>query len=145
GGSGRDACYAVKFDSAGDIYAVGGTRSADFFTTTGVIQETHNNVVEADGFVTRFLPDGSAATHSTLIGTGVYDQVYFLQIDRYDKVYILGQTRGVITPSVGTYNNPNSGQFIMRLNDELNAIEFQTVFGNGNGLVNISPTAFLVD
>lgn len=145
GGSGRDACYAVKFDSAGDIYAVGGTRSADFFTTTGVIQETHNNVAEADGFVTRFLPDGSAATHSTLIGTGQYDQVHFLQIDRNDKVFILGQTRGVIVPTVGTYNNPNSGQFIMRLTDELNVIEFQTVFGNGNGLVNISPTAFLVD
>ena len=145
GGSGRDACYAIKFDNADNIYVVGGTQSANFVTTTGVVQQAHNNVAEADGFITRFTPDGSSVVHSTLLGTNVYDQVYFLQIDRNDKVYILGQTRGAITPSPNTYNNPNSGQFIMRLNNQLSAIEFQTVFGNGNGLVNISPTAFLVD
>jgi gliding motility-associated-like protein len=145
GGSGRDACYAIKFDDAGDMYVVGGTRSPDFFTTAGAIQTTHNNTAEADGFVTRFSADGTAALRSTLLGTFQYDQAYFLQVDRFNKVYVLGQTRGNITPSPNTYNNPNSGQFIMRLNNDLTTIELQTVFGNGNGLVNISPTAFLVD
>lgn len=145
GGSGRDACYAIKFDDAGAIYVAGGTRSGDFATTTGVIQEAHNDVAQPDGFVTKFDAGGTAMLSSTLLGTALYDQAYFLQIDRFDNVFVLGQTRGAITPTAGVYSNPNSGQFIMQLDSDLTTVVRQTVFGNGNGLVNISPTAFLVD
>ena len=48
-----------------------------------------------------------------------------------------------VTP--GVYNNPNSGQFISRMNYNLTTLGFSTVFGNGSGTPNISPSAFLVD
>ena len=48
-----------------------------------------------------------------------------------------------ITP--GVYSNPGSAQFIWKLNPELTAIEYSTVVGNGSGLLDISPSAFLVD
>ena len=145
GGENRDACYAVKFDEQNDIYVVGGTMSETFPTTSNVIQDSHNNTDFADGFVMKFASDGTALIHSTLLGTNEYDQVYFLQINRNNEIFVLGQTEGEIEPSPNTYNNPNSGQFIMGLENNLSSINFQTVFGNGNGLVNISPTAFLVD
>lgn len=144
GGSARDACYAVKFDSANNIYLAGGTLSPNFVTTLDAFQNTHNGTAQPDGFVSKFSPSG-LLLNSTFIGTNLYDQVFFIQVDRFDFVYVLGQTRGTITPTPGTYNNPNSGQFIMKFQNNLSTQLWRTVFGNGNGLVNISPTAFLVD
>lgn len=144
GGSARDACYAVKFDSQNNIYLAGGTLSTNFLTTPGAFQTTHNGSAQPDGFITKFTPAGTVLS-STFVGTNLYDQIYFLQIDRFDFVYVLGQTRGSITATPGTYTNPNSGQFIMKFQNNLSTQIWQTVFGNGNTLVNISPTAFLVD
>ena len=145
GGGDRDACYSIEFDSESNIYVSGGTKSSDFSTTAGAIQETHNNPASADGFLVKISPDGQNLINSTFIGTEEYDQVYFIQINRHDDLFLLGQTEGEITPSPDTYNNPNSGQFIMKVENDFSEIVFQTIFGNGNGLVNISPTAFLVD
>ncbi len=144
GGNARDACYAIKFDSAGNIFAAGGTLSANFSVTPGAFQTVHGGVSQPDGFVSKFSP-AFALLNSTFIGTALYDQSFFLQVDRDDFIYVLGQTRGTLTPSPGKYANPNSGQYIMKFSNNLAAQEWQTVFGNGNTLVNISPTAFLVD
>ena len=144
GGASRDACYAVKFDSSNNIYLGGGTLSANFSTTPGSFQTVHNGTAQPDGFISKFTQTG-VLLNSTLLGTALYDQVYFLQVDRFDFVYALGQTRGIISPSVGTYSNPGSGQFVMKFQSDLSTQSWRTVFGNGNGLVNISPTAFLVD
>ena len=145
GGSSRDACYSIEFDSEFNIYVAGGTFSPNFPTTPNVIQENHNNTSSADGFITKISPDGSTILNATYIGTASYDQTYFLQLDRHDNLFVLGQTLGEIQPTEGVYANPNSGQFIMQLENDLSSIVFQTTFGNGNGRVNISPTAFLVD
>ena len=144
GGNARDACYAIKFDSADNIYASGGTLSSDLSVTPGAFQTVHGGISQPDGFVSKFSP-AFTLMNSTLIGTSLYDQSFFLQVDRDDFIYVLGQTRGTLTPSPGKYANPNSGQYIMKLNNNLAAQQWQTVFGNGNTLVNISPTAFLVD
>ena len=144
GGSARDACYAVKFDSADNIFVSGGTLSSNFSVTPGAFQTVHGGVSQPDGFLSKFSPT-FALLNSTFIGTSAYDQSFFLQVDRDDFIYVLGQTRGTLTPSPGKYANPNSGQYIMKFNNNLGAQQWQTVFGNGNSLVNISPTAFLVD
>lgn len=144
GGNARDACYAIKFDSANNIYVAGGTLSTNFSVTPGAYQVVHGGPSQPDGFVSKFSPV-FALMNSTFIGTSLYDQSFFLQVDRDDFIYVLGQTRGTLTPSPGKYANPNSGQYIMKLNNNLGGQEWQTIFGNGNTLVNISPTAFLVD
>jgi gliding motility-associated-like protein len=144
GGNARDACYAIKFDSAGNIYAAGGTQSGNFATTPGAFQTVHGGVSQADGFISKFSP-AFALLNSTFIGTSQYDQSFFIQIDRDDFLYVLGQSRGGITATPGKYANANSGQYIMKFTNNLSTQVWRTVFGNGNGLVNISPTAFLVD
>lgn len=144
GGEARDACYAVKFDSDNNIFASGGTLSTNFNVTQDAFQTVHGGAAQPDGFVTKFSPTFDVL-NSTFIGTSLYDQSFFLQVDRDDFVYVLGQSRGTIAASAGKYSNPNSGQYIMKFDNSLTTQIWQTIFGNGNTLVNISPTAFLVD
>ena len=144
GGDDNDAGYALALDDSANIYITGGTRSLNFPTTADALQPTFNGG-KADGFITKIKNDGSAIKHSTYWGTGAYDQTYFVQLDKHNNVYSVGQTEGLMPVTAGVYNNPNSGQFISKMNDSLDTLLLSTVFGNGNGTPNISPSAFLVD
>lgn len=146
GGSEKDAAYSVKIDGNNNIFVAGGTISSDFTTTGGTLNGTFQGG-KADGYVIKIDPSGASLLASTFIGTSSYDQVYFVEIDRFDEVYVYGQTLGTASyPVVNVaYSNPNSGQFITKINNNLSAIIYSTLFGNGNGQVNLSPAAFLVD
>jgi gliding motility-associated-like protein len=43
------------------------------------------------------------------------------------------------------WGQANSGMLVAKFTDNLQSITWSTVFGSGNGLCNLSPTAFLVD
>lgn len=43
------------------------------------------------------------------------------------------------------YAIPNSGQFIAKFSPMLDNLVWSTVFGTGDGLINISPSGFAVD
>jgi gliding motility-associated-like protein len=144
GGSDNDAGYALALDDSLNVYVTGGTRSTNFPTTPGVLRTTYQGG-KADGYIAKIKKDGTALIHSTFWGTPAYDQTYFIQLDKDSNVYVVGQTEGLMPVTAGVYNNPNSGQFITRMNDSLNTLGFSTVFGNGSGTPNISPSAFLVD
>jgi gliding motility-associated-like protein len=144
GGSDNDCANGLVLDDSANVYVTGGTRSNDFPVTAGVLTPAYGGG-KADGYVTKIKNDGTAMLASTYIGTGEYDQAFFVQLDRNNDVYVVGQTEGVMPISPGVYNNPNSGQFIHKMNNSLTTMLFSTVFGNGNGMPNISPTAFLVD
>ncbi|MGZ4053909.1 MAG: DUF7948 domain-containing protein [Bacteroidia bacterium] len=144
GGSDNDAGYALALDDSLNIYITGGTRSTNFPTTTGVLRPTYQGG-KADGYIAKIKNDGTALLASTFWGTPAYDQTYFVQLDNDSNVYVVGQTEGVMPITPGVYNNPNSGQFITRMNSSLTTLGFSTVFGNGSGTPNISPSAFLVD
>ena len=145
GGSDNDCANALVIDDSSNVYVTGGTRSSDFPVTTGAKQTAYGGG-KADGYITKIKADGTAKIYSTYWGTPAYDQCYFVQLDKKNNVYTFGQTEGTM-PVIGSgiYNNPNSGQFITKMNDSLSNVIFSTVFGNGNGIPNISPTAFLVD
>lgn len=144
GGSQNDACYSVKIDSSYNIVTVGGTSSNDFPGTTGGLYPTYQGG-KTDGFVTKITPDGTAITQSTYIGTPTYDQTIFVEIDRWDNVYIVGNSDGAMPVTAGVYSNPGSSQYIMKLNPALTTIDYATVFGSGSSDPDISPAAFLVD
>lgn len=144
GGSDNDAGYALALDDSSNVYITGGTRSSDFPTTPGTLQPSYQGG-EADGYITKIKEDGSGILYSTYWGTSAYDQTYFVQLGKGKDVYVVGQTEGAMPVTPGVYNNPNSGQFISKMNDSLNTLVFSTVFGNGDGKPNISPAAFLVD
>jgi len=144
GGYGDDACYGLALGSGNTLYVTGGTTSNNFPTTPGVLQPAYMGGI-SDGFVTHLDNTGSIVLESTYIGTSGYDQSYFVQVDRNNNVYLYGQSSGAYPVTAGVYTNPNSGQFIHKLNPLLSTTVYSTVFGAGTGIPDISPSAFMVD
>lgn len=147
GGGGDDAAYVLSLDPAGTIYVAGGTTSTDFpGSQAGTVGTANSGGI--DGFVAVIPNDGSSIIRSTYIGTAGEDQIYGIQFDRLGFPYILATGNGnwdpKITPGVG-FANRGAKQFIAKLQPDLSAYVYCTVFGAPGGLPNISPTAFLVD
>lgn len=145
GGSENDACYSVKVDTAGNVIFAGGTASNDL-PGMGSGWQTAYNGGNTDGFVAKTGPNGGALLAGSYIGTSNYDQVFFIEVDRLNQVYLLGQSRNGSFPVINsTYVNPGSSQFVVRLDENLSTAINSTVFGSGNSALDISPAAFLVD
>jgi hypothetical protein len=72
GGSRRDAVYAVRTDSMGNVYLLGATGSQDFPSTAGAFDETFNGPIITNGitdiFVASLTADGSTLRFSTFVG-----------------------------------------------------------------------------
>lgn len=143
GGAGADAAYTIKLDSEKNIFTAGGTTSADFPVSAGAYQAVNKGAV--DGWIARIASDGSALLNATFTGTPDYNQIYFLDLNAEEEIYVYGQTSGVFPVTDGVYSNPGSGQFIQKFNNELTELQFSTVFGAGRQVPDISPTAFLVN
>lgn len=149
GGDNVDAGYSIKFNSSGDIYAAGGTKSINF-PLGGIntpFQPSYNGGL-SDGFLVKLKNDGSSLDAGTYLGTTNYDQTFFVEIDRFDGVYAFGHSFGGTFPVFNaTYVNANSGQFIIKMTNDLSSSIFSTTVGNkvGNGRIDVTPTAFLVD
>jgi len=145
GGENHDAGYSLAIDNNQDLYLTGGT-SSTLFPTSSLSIDTSFKGGRADGFITHINQNGQSILESSYYGSSTYDQAYFVELDRSDNVYLLGQSE--IQDSTFIYNAqwsvPGSGQFISKLTPSLDSVIYSTVFGSGNG-INISPTAFLVD
>ncbi|MEI6507933.1 MAG: gliding motility-associated C-terminal domain-containing protein [Bacteroidota bacterium] len=142
GGSLSDAAYGIAFDNLGYIYVCGGTNSANIAHTGGAAFNYHGS---ADGFIAKVSPSGGSSLGFIYVGTTLYDQSYFIQIDKQQNVYITGQSNGAFPVSSGVYSNAGGNQFIEILDRNLTTVKASTVFGTGGGVPNISPSAFLVD
>ncbi len=146
GGSDDDAAYSIAFDQTDSLYLTGGTVSQDFPVSPGTLQ-TLNAGGRCDGFISKIDPSGRQLLQSTYWGSSAYDQVYFVEVNRRNEVFVLGQTEAVDSTFIfnAAYNVFRSGQFIAKLNPDLRSRVWSTVFGSGRGRPDISPTAFLVD
>jgi gliding motility-associated-like protein len=145
GGSNNDACYSVKIDSSLNIVFGGGTSSSNLPFTAGGFQPTYNGG-KTDGFIVKLNPSASAVTNATYLGTVNYDQAFFVEIDRNDNIFAVGQSAGGMFPVFNAgFVNINSSQFVIKLNPALTTNLNSTTFGNGLSTINISPSAFLVD
>ncbi|MEO6304047.1 MAG: PKD domain-containing protein [Bacteroidia bacterium] len=148
GGSLNESGNALIVNSSFETYLTGGTCSSDFPTTPGA-HSTSNNGGIADGYIFHLNPAGNTALHSTYLGTGSYDQSFFVQKDRNNNIYVYGQSEGnmgvVNSGTVIPYSNPNKHQFIRRYNSTLSTVNLSTVFGSNATVCDISPSAFAVD
>lgn len=142
GGPNADAGYGVQFDSGGNIFVTGGTDGPGMPMAGSPFDPTWNG--NGDAYIVKYNPASGALIASTFLGTSQYDQTYFVQLDVSDDVYVVGQTAGNYPISSGVFNEPNSGQFLHKLTNDLSADYWSTVVGSGNGSIDFSPTAFLV-
>ncbi len=148
GGNANDACFVLSINPlTNNVYVAGVTESTNLpGNTTSTISPNNNG--DIDGFVTIIKPDGSQFLKTTYIGTTAKDIVYGLKFDKLGFPYITGTTTSnnwPITPN-GIYGVATAKQFISKLQPDLSANIYSTVFGTAGGVdPNISPTAFLVD
>ncbi len=147
-GSGDEAGYVLGFNpSQTSVYVAGGTSSTNFPMPAGGWRATYQGD-SADGYILKFRNGGAYnLQRGTFVGTANFDQVYGIQIDYNGNVYAMGQSMGGTFPvTPGAYNNPNSTQFIIKLDSNLATNLISTVYGSGDPAhTNISPVAFLVD
>ena len=146
GGNGHDAAYGIVLDGNDNVYITGGTSSANFPTTPGVL---HPNYMgnSSDGFITKISTNGNSILKSTYYGSDAYDQSYLIERDKNGYIYVFGQTAAAGNTFIynAAWATPNGGQFISKMNPDLNTLIWSTAFGTGSGGPDISPTAFLVD
>lgn len=154
GGSANDAGYVLSIGPGGNIYVAGGTESGGSSGTfpgnkAGTVGPNSHGDVE--GFIAEVTPNGASLIRSTFIGTSGKDQVFGIQFDGKGFLYIAGQTTGdwpVVNNLPGNppiYSNSGGKQFIAKLQPDLSAFVYSTMFGTGSPTPNISITAFLVD
>jgi len=144
GGSAEDAAYSVKLDDSANLFVGGGTASNSFPAVGNVYQSSYQGG-RADGFVVKMNPDTGSVLKSSFWGTSAYDQVYFLDYDPEQNIYINGQTEGRIIRSAGKYGKDNTTQFIGKLSNDLSSQEWVTTLGGRTGTPELSPCAFMVD
>ena len=142
GGDGADAAYSVQREDAGGLLVAGGTTSATLAGAAGGYQATPGG--DVDGYVARLTAAG-ALTQATYLGTGSYDQAFFVRTGPGGQVYVLGQTLGPYPATAGAFALPRGTQFIQQLNPALTGAGFASVFGSGRNTTDFSPTAFGVD
>jgi gliding motility-associated-like protein len=150
GGNGDDACFVLSINPlTGNLYVAGGTTSTDLKgNNTGVINNSNQGGV--DGFVTELRSDGSAIIKTTYAGTPGDDLIYGIQFDKFGFPYVMGTSTSnwpVINSLYkdGIFGSNHAKQFISKLQPDLSAYVYSTVFGTNSTEPNISPVAFLVD
>src|SRR5690606_4190714 len=102
GGANDDAIYSLKVIDSNKVLVGGGTRSYNNFPITQGTYSDSSFGGRADGFISIISADGTTVERSTFIGTSNYDQVYFIEYDRFKNVYAFGQTRGGLFPMKNT-------------------------------------------
>lgn len=146
GGTGDDACFVTSINPVtGNIYVGGSTTSGNLpGNKSGVIYGTFQGGL-TDGFVTEIPANGSTIIRTTFIGTPGIDMLYGLKFDKLGFPYVMGTTTGSWPVINANFKNPGSKQFISKLQPDLSAYVYSTVFGTSSSVANISPIAFLVD
>ena len=134
GGSGQDEsgkCIAV--DDAGNAYVTGSTSSADFPTTSGVLQSALRGQINA--FVTKLNPTGSALVYSTYLGGDFYDVGLCVAVDAAGNAYVTGHTQSNNFPTTpGAFQTTSGGgdAFVTKLNAAGSGLVYSTYLG-GSG------------
>ncbi len=137
GGSGFDYGYGIAVNSAGEAFVTGSTGSADFPTTAGVYDTTHNGGTY-DVFVTRLNATGTALLYSTFLGGSDTDEGYGIAVNAANEAFVTGYTTDAVTDfptTAGAYDpahNGNYDAFVTKLNATGTALVYSTFLG-GSG------------
>jgi len=146
GGSSTDTAYGIAVDDSGSAYIAGMTLSPDF-PTINPIQGLNGN---ADAFVTKIDPSGTALVYSTYLGganslNATNDAATVIAVDSSGSAYITGNTCSTdfptLNPIQAVYGGGITDGFVTKLNPSGSALVYSTYLGgngendNGSGIV----------
>jgi hypothetical protein len=113
GGSDGELGLGIAVDGAGAAHVTGLTAAADFPTTAGAFDQTHNGM--EDGFVTKVGPTGAAPLgYSTFLGGSGFDDGLGIAVDGAGAVYVTGSTENAVTDfptTAGAFDETHNGGF----------------------------------
>lgn len=145
GASNNEAAYGIGIDDFGSVFICGGTSSSGLVFKGKSFQDTFNQGL-VDGFALKLSNNLDSIFSGTYFGTSSYDQVYFLQIDDSNYVYVTGQTMSDSFITKNTkFSQPKGKQFISKFSNNLDSLCYSGTFGSGRRYPDLSPSAFLVD
>lgn len=105
GGSAHDATWGMAIDSAGAVYLVGLTFSANFPTTANAFDRSYNAGWD-DAFYAKLGSGGDTLLYSTFLGGGVgdtnrqwSDEAYGVAVDLGGNAYVVGFTESPDFPT----------------------------------------------
>ncbi len=158
GGSGREDIRDLAFDAEGNLYAAGGSASADLHVTwrhcagsngkraSGLCGEPVSGVQPHDVVVAKYAPGGQLVW-SARIGGGGYDRAYAIEVGAQGRVYLGGRagpgfptTPGVVQEhfggdrSAGRAYGPQDG-FVSVLSPDGAQLLWSTYFGGDDGSI----------
>ena len=140
GGTGDDSGNAIAVDASGDAFVTGGTASADFPVTAGVVQPTLGTSATDNAFIFELNPGGTSLAYSTYLGGTVSDGALGIAVDGSGNVYVAGKTTSsdfpvfpVAAPLQAYVSGSHSSGFVSELNPTATALTFSTYIGGGTG------------
>jgi len=103
GGSGKELKPELMPDTAGGLYVVTETTSADYPTTAGAYDETHNG--NSDIAVSHLSGDLTSLLASTFIGGNSYDRKPAFALSSTGQIYVAAETTSIDYPTTqGAYD-----------------------------------------
>lgn len=153
GSEGSDMGYGLRTLVNGDI-VIAGSAGENLPITEGAYQTEYlgetggggwGGDILLDGFIAKLNSEGSELINSTYFGTESKDQVFFMDLDFDENIWVYGQAGGDIPVTEGVYINENSGQFVSKFSNDLTELLVSTTIGSGSGNTDFVPDAFLVD
>jgi hypothetical protein len=132
GGSSSELGQSIAVDVAGHAYVTGNTRSTDF-PTASPLQPVVGG--EADAFVAKLTPDGSALVYSTYLGGSGTDFGFGIAVDAAGHADVTGSAESTDFPTASPLQPVLGGRqdaFVAKLTLDGSALVYSTYLGGSS-------------
>lgn len=132
GGGDQDIAQAIAVDRLGQVFVAGQTDSLNYPTNRAF---RGTNAGNAEVFVSKLNPNGSALLYSTYLGGSRADVAFGLAVDAGGNACVVGRTASpnfpTQNPVQSSLNGTNDDAFIVKLGTNGTNLIFSTYFGGG--------------
>jgi len=135
GGSQRDEADAIAVSSTGAAFVTGWTGSTDFPIKNAFQSTNHGGTDhgDADAFVTKINPVGSALVYSTYLGGNDFEQGFGIAVDSNGNAYVTGVTWSADFPTANAIQPTlpaGSHAFVTKFKPTGSAVVYSTYLGS---------------